>query len=66
MTDRRGWRWPAPRITRDGILFVGGLIGVAHEMLFSTVERPSLLIVFAGMMGLPVFLRRDDSEQEPK
>jgi hypothetical protein len=44
---------------RDIILFCGGLIGVAHEMLLADVERPWLLAVFAAMMGLPAFLQLD-------
>ena len=47
-----------PRV-RDIALFVGGLAGVLHETLFTQVERPSLLIVFAAMMGLPAFFAAD-------
>lgn len=50
---------------RDWILFFGGMAGVAHETLVSNVERPTLLILFGGMMGLPVFLRRDESTDDP-
>lgn len=42
------------------MLFFGGLAGVAYETLAVNVDRPSLLIVFAAMMGLPAFLRRDE------
>lgn len=45
---------------RDAILFFGGFLGVAYETLGEQVDRPSLLIVFAAMMGLPAFLRRDE------
>lgn len=47
-------RWP---LIRDVGLFVGGVAGVAHETLLSKMERPTLLILFAAMMGLPAFLR---------
>lgn len=45
--------------TRNAILFLGGLVGVIHETLFSHTDRPTLLILFAAMMGLPAFLGRD-------
>ncbi len=47
-------QWP---ILRDVVLFLGGLAGVAHEVLLTQSERPTLLILFAAMMGLPAFLR---------
>lgn len=46
--------------TRDVILFFGGLAGVFNETILTTTERPTLLILFAAMMGLPAFLRSDD------
>lgn len=48
---------------RDLILFVGGLAGVAHETLIASAERPTLLILFAAMMGLPAFLRTDGAKE---
>jgi hypothetical protein len=53
-----------PKITRDTSLLIGGLLGTAHETLVSKVDRPSLLALFAGMMGLPLFLRKDEKERE--
>lgn len=47
-------QWP---ILRDAILFVVGLGGVLHETVLTQAERPTLLILFAAMMGLPAFLR---------
>lgn len=41
------------------MLFVAGLVGVLHETLLYEGERPSLLILFAAMMGLPLVLRRN-------
>ena len=43
-------------INRNTILFTGGLLGVGHETLIQHAERPTLLILFAAMMGLPAFL----------
>lgn len=60
-------KWP---FARDALLFLGGLAGVAHETLLSHSERPTLLILFAAMMGLPAFLQpraenfREERERE--
>lgn len=48
---------------RDTILFVGGLAGIAHETVIAKSERPSLLLLFAAMVGLPAFLRSDESRR---
>jgi hypothetical protein len=45
------------RLHRDVILFLVGLAGVIHEVFFTSIERPDLLIVCAAMMGLPLLLR---------
>lgn len=50
-------RWP---LIRDISLFVAGLAGVAHETLVSHAERPTLLLLYAAMLGLPAFLRSDE------
>jgi len=48
-----------PRL-RDILLFAGGLAGVIHETaLRQGGERPTLLFLFAAMMGLPAFLAGD-------
>ena len=55
--------WPA---IRDILLFTGGLAGVFHEtVLVAGPERPTLLILFAAMMGLPAFLLKDEKNQNP-
>lgn len=51
-------------VTRDGLLFVLGILGIAHETLVEQVERPTLLILFAGMVGLPAFLHKDEKAQQ--
>jgi hypothetical protein len=62
MADRRRW---LARLSRDTILFTAGLVGFAHEVIFGTAsERPTLLLVCAAMMGLPVFLRADEKRQD--
>lgn len=53
--------WP---LARDIALFVAGLAGVAHETLLAKAERPTLLLLFAAMLGLPAFLRADEKRNE--
>jgi Na+-transporting methylmalonyl-CoA/oxaloacetate decarboxylase gamma subunit len=43
-------------LNRNTFMFVAGLLGVAHETLLQHAERPTLLILFAAMMGMPAFL----------
>lgn len=46
---------------RDVLLFLTGLALIVHEaVLRSGPERPTLLVLYAGMVGLPVFLRADE------
>lgn len=51
------------RITRDGVLFVAGLIGIAYETIIAQTDRPALLLLFGGMIGLPAFLNKDEKVQ---
>lgn len=46
--------------TRDTILFVVGLAGIVYEAVVSGTDRPTLLILYAAMVGLPAFLRSDE------
>jgi hypothetical protein len=56
MTERQRFRI---RVTRNGVLFVAGLAGVLHEASRAGPERPTLLLLYAGMMGLPGILALD-------
>ena len=47
------------RHLRDVLLFCGGLAGTAHETLSSRPAQPVLLALYAAMMGLPLWLRKD-------
>lgn len=49
--------WP---FLREIILFVGGVAGIAYETIGKSNPDPSLLVVFAGMMGLPIMLHKDE------
>jgi hypothetical protein len=51
-------------VQRDVLLFLLGAGGVIHETLIATAERPTLLILFAAMMGLPAFLQKPDKKGE--
>lgn len=54
---------PAAQITRDTILFVGGLAGLTYETLTAHAEKPTLIIAFIGMLGLPIFIRSDEARK---
>jgi hypothetical protein len=54
----------ALRLSRDTVLLVAGLLGVFHETFVSESERPALLVLFGGMMGLPAFLRADENRKK--
>ena len=56
----RRWR-PSLAGWRDTTLFLAGLGLIVHEaVLRSGPERPSLLVLYAGMIGLPALLRADE------
>ena len=48
------------------VLFVTGLAGIAWETLFEEVDRPALLALFGGMLGLPLYLRRDENNNDKR
>jgi hypothetical protein len=57
-----------PAIGRNSVLFVVGLLGVGHETLFNNSDRPTLLLLFAAMIGLPAFIGQDaknSTKEEP-
>lgn len=53
----------ALKVGRTTVLLVVGLLGVAHETLVSNGERPTLLLLFAAMIGLPAFINQDEKKQ---
>jgi hypothetical protein len=57
-------RFQSPRygFNKQTFLFIAGLAGVAHETLLEHAERPTLLVLFAAMMGLPAFLGPGQSQ----
>lgn len=48
------------RLSRDVVIFGIGIVGIVHEIFWSNSDRPTLLILFAAMIGLPAFLRIDE------
>lgn len=50
------------RLSRDGVLFVVGLLGIIYETLVTGGDRPTLLVMFGAMVGLPAFLRSDEKK----
>ncbi len=55
---------PSTKTVRDTVLFAVGLLGVAHETLISNADRPTLLLLFAAMIGLPSFLGKDSRDSD--
>lgn len=55
-----------PKVGRDSVLFFAGLAGVVHETVIAEAERPTLLFLFATMIGLPAFLRADEKKNNNK
>jgi hypothetical protein len=55
-----------PQLKRDTVLFISGLIGVAHQTIVAKAEKPTLLLLFGAMIGLPAFLRGDESKSKSK
>lgn len=50
----------AVKISRDTVLLIVGILGVAHETLINNTDRPTLLLLFAAMIGLPAFINQDE------
>lgn len=53
-----------PKVGRDTLLLVAGLAGVFHETVIASSERPTLLFLFATMIGLPAYLRSDEKKAQ--
>lgn len=53
------------KIGRNTVLLIVGLLGVAHETLVNNTDRPTLLLLFAAMIGLPAFINQDE-KKDPK
>lgn len=58
-------RAPAGKTLRDIGSFVVGATGLIYEAISQGAERPTLIIAFAGLMGLPLFVRTDEKPPPP-
>jgi hypothetical protein len=48
---------------RTIVLFTAGLAGIAYETLVENAEKPTLIVLFAAMIGLPAFLNKDEKDR---
>ena len=55
---------PSVRLSRDTVLFIAGLVGIGNEATSQGTDRPTLLILFGAMVGLPAFLRSDEAKKD--
>jgi hypothetical protein len=54
-------KWP---LIRDIILFFTGLGLIVAEAFRHGTERPTLLLLYAAMVGLPAFLQKDEKQDK--
>jgi hypothetical protein len=56
---RRGW--PISRATRDTVLFLGGIVGMANEVLYHHDHpQPQFLAIYVGFLAsIPLLRIRD-------
>lgn len=45
---------------RDVLTATLGASGIIHETVLAQSERPTLLIIFAGLLGLPLVFKESD------
>lgn len=45
---------------RDVFTAILGAGGIVHETILAQSERPTLLIIFAGLLGLPLVFKESD------
>jgi hypothetical protein len=48
------------RLSRDTIIFLLGIAGIIYETVVENGDKPTLLILFGAMIGLPAFLHGDE------
>lgn len=57
---------PHVKLTRDLVLFIGGLIGLLHETFYVEEPREVLVLAFLAMTGLPAFIHLDERDKPKK
>jgi hypothetical protein len=59
-----GWRGvPSLQQLRTIALFITGLAAFVYEVVVDKADRPTILILAAGMMGLPLFINRESAKK---
>ncbi len=51
-------------VTWNNVLRLVGVLGVSHETLVNSTDRPTLLLLFAACLGFPSFLNKDAKDAE--
>lgn len=51
------------RIRKADVTFVVGLGLAVREIVFTSLERPSVLIFIAGLLGYPIWVRADEARR---
>jgi len=60
------WRRVSWARWRDAILFFTGIGLLINELVTRTgPERPTVLLLLAGLVGAPAFLRADEKQSTP-
>jgi hypothetical protein len=54
------------RLARTALLFAGGMAGIAYETIARGTERPTLLLLFGAMIGLPFVVKQDEKSRPPE
>jgi hypothetical protein len=52
------WNW---KVVRDPAFFLLGAGTFIHEVTIQSSERPTILAASLALMGVPVFLRKDEA-----
>lgn len=52
------------QITHERLLITLGLMGIAYETVVTRLDRPALLILFGGMIGLPALALKKDERKD--
>jgi len=47
---------------RDATTYLIGAGGLIYETVVGGAEKPTLIIAFVGMLGLPLFLKKDEAD----
>jgi hypothetical protein len=58
--DRIAAAWPLLRDIACVVVALGGLI---YEAAYGGPVRPELILAYVGLLGSPVFLRKDDRDR---